>query len=278
MKKLTAIAFAFVCASLFFAGAAHAQNKPTAPDVVKFEKAGGKVIYLGKSYDLDGWLLVKRNGEPHTILYMSPAGAMMRGRLFGPGGQDITKTQLEIYKRRMEGTQGAVSIPDNADPQAIPKGEQFYAAIEKANWVRAGVPDAPYIYMFINVNCEHCQSNWRTFKGSVEKGMLQIRIIPIGQEEANRDAGAAMLSVENPAQAWQDYMDGKKGSLDKNLIKGDALERLAANNKIAKQWKLPQIPLTVYRKVTDGQVMVVPGQPSNPMLIMPDLMKIGDGQ
>ncbi len=241
---------------------------------MQFEKTGGKVIYLGKSYDLDGWLLAKRDGEPHTILYISPAGAMLRGRLFSSSGKDITKTQLEIYKQRNSRSQGAVPIPENADLEAVPKGELFYSETEKANWVRVGVPDAPYVYVFINANCEHCQSLWRTFKGSVDKGMLQLRLIPSGEKEDNRDAGAAMLSVENPGQAWQEYMDGKKGSLDKNLIKGDALERLQANTKLTKKWKLPQIPLTVYRKVTDGTVMVVPGQPSNPMLIMPDLMKI----
>ena len=147
-------------------------------------------------------------------------------------------------------------------------------SVEVNEPVRVGVPDAPYIYVYINANCEHCQSLWRTFKGSVDKGMLQLRLIPAGEKEDNREAGAAMLSVENPGQAWQEYMDGKRGALDKNLIRGDAVERLTANTKLTKKWKLPQIPLTVYRKVTDGTVMVVPGQPSNPMLIMPDLMKI----
>lgn len=274
MKKFTAIIIAAAFTLFAFAGHAEAQTKPATKEIQQFEKAGGKVIYLGKSYDVDGWLLVKRNGEPHTILYMTPAGAMLRGRLFSPGGKDITKTQLQIYNGRSQGTQDAIDIGEQADKDAVPIGEQFYAALANSEWIRAGVSDAPYIYMLVNINCEHCQTLWRTFKGSVEKGQLQVRIVPVGTEEGNLNAGAAMFSVENPAQAWQEFMDGKKGSLDRTLIKGNALERMAKNNKMVKAWKPPQIPMTVYRKVTDGTVMVVPGQPANPMSIIMDINKL----
>lgn len=272
-----------VLAALFlfgsFSAPAYAQKKPNTPEIQKFESMGGKLLYLGKSYDMDSWMFLKRNGEPHMILYVSPAGAMVRGRLFGPGGKDVTKTQLEIYKRRMDSEQGAVDIPENADKDAIPISEQFYAAVEKkANWVRVGPPDAPYVYVFINVDCEHCQSLFRTFKGSLDKGMLQMRIIPTGEQENNLYGGAAMLSVEDGGKAWAEYMDGKRGSLDRTLIKGDAMDRLKVNNKLAQQWKLPQIPFTIYRKVSDGTIMVLPGQPSNPMLIMPDLVKLGENK
>lgn len=277
MKKLVAIIMAAAVAFMVTGNPAYAQKKPNVPEIAKFEAMGGKVIYLGKSYDIDGWLLAKRDGEPHTIIYVSPLGVMLRGHLFSPAGKDITKMQLQIYKQKMSGNQAPIDIPDNVDKDTVPLGEQFYTALDKSNWVRAGVPDAPYVYMLINVNCEHCQSLWRTFKGSVDKGLLQVRIVPLGAEDANLNGGAALLSVDNAADAWQKYMDGNKGALDKTLIKGDALDRMAANNKLMKKWKPPQIPMTVYRKVTDGTVMVVPGQPSNPMLIMPDLMKI-EGQ
>lgn len=282
MKTKAAYILAVVAALFLFGSLstpAFAQKKPNTPEIQKFESMGGKLLYLGKSYDMDSWMFLKRNGEPHMILYVSPAGAMVRGRLFGPGGKDVTKTQLEIYKRRMDSEQGAVDIPENADKDAIPISEQFYAAVEKkANWVRVGPPDAPYVYVFINVDCEHCQSLYRTFKGSLEKGMLQMRIIPTGEQENNLYGGAAMLSVEDGGKAWAEYMDGKRGALDRTLIKGDAMDRLKVNNKLAQQWKLPQIPFTIYRKVSDGTIMVLPGQPSNPMLIMPDLVKLGENK
>ncbi|MDI1228615.1 MAG: hypothetical protein PSY14_13120 [bacterium] len=271
MKKfMVMLALASV---MFWSGAAMAQKKPQTAELVQFEKLGGKMLYIGKSYDMDGWLLIGRDGEVRSMIYTSPMGAMLKGRLFSAGGKDITKTQLQIYKARSAGSQKAVPIEPNADRDAIPKAEQFYAAVEKANWIRVGMPDAPYVYMFINVNCEHCQSLFRTLKGSVDKGLLQLRLLPAGEQEENRDSGAALLSVDDPGAAWQDYMDGKKGGLHKSLIKGDALEKLKANGKLAKEWKLPQYPFIVYRKVSDGTLMTVVGQPENPMLLMSDMIK-----
>ncbi|HYD18802.1 MAG TPA: hypothetical protein VEF76_10025 [Patescibacteria group bacterium] len=262
-----------VAVAVLWSGAAMAQKKPNTAELVQFEKLGGKILYVGKSYDLDGWLLIGRDGEVRSMIYTTAMGAMLKGQMFSPGGKNITKTQLQIYRQKMGGSQGAVKMDATTDKDAVPKAEQFYAAVEKANWVRVGVPDAPYIYMFINTGCEHCQSLFRTLKGSVDKGMLQLRILPAGEQEENRDSGAAMLSVEDPGAAWLDYMDGKKGSLHKTLIKGDALEKIKANGKLAKEWKLPQYPFTIYRKVSDGTLMTIVGQPENPMLLMSDLIK-----
>lgn len=271
MKKF--VVMLAVAIAMFWSGAAMAQKKPQTAELIQFEKLGGKILYIGKSYDMDGWLLVGRDGEVRSMIYTSPMGAMLKGRLFSGGGKDITKTQLQIYKARSAGSQQAVPIEPNADKDAIPKAEQFYAAVEKANWVRVGKPDAPYIYMFINVNCEHCQSLYRTLKGSLDKGLIQLRLLPAGEQDDNRDGGAAMLSVDDPGAAWQDYMDGKKGGLHKSLIKGDALDKVKANGKLAREWKLPQYPFIVYRKVSDGTLMTVVGQPENPMLLLMDLMK-----
>ena len=276
MKKILAglLVLGVVLAGLVFPSMpAAAQQQPKTAELLRFEQNGGKLVYLGKSYDLDGWLLVDRSGKPKSVVYVSPMGALLVGKMFSGSGHNITKSQLEVYNARTSGAQDAIKV-DNVDKDATPKSELFYADLEKGNWVRVGKPDAPYIYMFINVNCEHCQTVWRMFKGSVDKGMLQLRLVPAGEQDANLNGGAALLSVDDPGQAWQDFMDGKKGTLDKTLIKGDALDKMAANNKLAKKWKLPQYPFEMYRKVSDGSLIVVEGEPSNPMQVMGDLMKI----
>ena len=276
MKKITTALLA-VALCFFFAGHAMAQaqpRKPSTPELRAFEARGGKLEYLGKSFDVDGWLLVKRDGTPsNDVLYVTPTGAIIKGFLFSPAGDNITKTQFQLYKFRQGGSQKALPGAD-ANNDAVPKAEQFYSAAEGANWVRMGMIDAPYIYMFINVNCEHCQSMFRTLKGSVEKGLLQLRVVPLGQMEENLNGGAALLSVDDPAGAWQKYMDGKKGELHKTKIKGDALEKMSANKQLAKKFAVPAPPYIISRKVSDGSLMTIVSKIDNPMQMMSDLMKL----
>lgn len=277
MKKTTT---ALLAAALCFLAAvpAFAQgNTPRKPDTAElraFEARGGKLEYLGRSFDVDGWLPVKRDGTPsNDALYVTPTGAIVKGHLFSPGGQNLTKTQFQLYKFRQGGSQKALPEAD-AGNDAVPKAEQFYTATEASNWVRAGMIDAPYVYMYVNVNCDHCQSMFRTLKGSVEKGLLQLRIVPLGEMDENLNGGAALLSVDDPADSWQKYMDGQKGELHKTKIKGDALEKMRSNNKMAKKFSVPAPPFIIYRKVSDGSLMVTVGKIDNPMQMMSDLMKL----
>lgn len=276
MKKITtALLAAALC--FFFAGDARAQGeprKPSTPELRAFEARGGKLEYLGRSFDVDGWLLVDHNGKKRGQgLYVTPTGAIIMGLLYSPVGDNITKTQFQLYDFKQGGSQKALPVSDTNN-DAVPKAEQFYSAAESANWVRAGMIDAPYVYMFVNVNCDHCQSMFRTLKGSVDKGLLQLRIVPLGQQDENLNGGAALLSSDDPAGAWQKYMDGQKGELHKTKIKGDALEKMAANNKMARKFSVPAPPFIIYRKVSDGSLMVTVGKIDNPMQMMSDLMRL----
>lgn len=273
MKKILSGILALMLLA-FLPGMALAQQKPSTPELREFERNGGKLVHLGKTFEVDGWLLVNRDGTPaRDVLYILPSGAIVKGFLYTSGGTNITKSQFQLYHKRQDGSQGAIPF-DKGDEVALPPAEVFYSAAEKSNWVRTGMVDAPYVYMFINVNCEHCQSLWRTLKGSVDKGLLQLRIIPLGEQDANLEGGAALLSSEDPGQAWQEYMDGKKGTLHKTKIKGDALEKMRENNKLAKKWKLPAMPFLIYRKVSDGTLLTVAEKLDNPMQMMSDLVKM----
>lgn len=274
MKKLLILFIsALFCAGLLFpAQGAFAQRKPSTQELIKFEALGGKMEYLGKQYGLDAWLLVERDGKPRSMLYVLEDGTMVRGTLFNAAGMNVTKSQMEVYAARTSGSQKSLDV-ENTDRNVLPKSEVFYAELEKANWVRIGKVDAPYLYMIINVNCTHCQELFRTLKGSVDKGMLQLRVLPTGAETENLNGGQAFLSVEDPEKSWSDYMDGNKGALSQSLIKGDALQKLQENNKLASKWKLPEMPITVYRKLADGVVTVIVGPPKNTMVIPADLIK-----
>lgn len=240
------------------------------PAFKKFIDEGGRMEFLGNMYGVDGWLLIQKDDKISTI-YVTPEGGLIRGGLFDPAGMPVTAQQITAYKARMNGAQGAVP---GAEKGGASKAETVYAQVEKSNWVRAGSKDAPYMYMFMNVACDHCQDFWKKLQPSVKAGTLQLRLIPFGREVANREGGAALLSADRPADAWQQFIDGKREALAKDKIKGDALERVDANTRLVRTAEIPgPLPFTIYRKLTDGTVTAIVGEPDNIMVVQADLMK-----
>lgn len=241
------------------------------PAFKKFIDEGGRMEFLGHAYGVDGWLLVFKDNK-YTTIYTTPDGGLIKGGLFDPNGQPVTSQQIQAYQARMNGAQGAVPGADKA-PGAS-GAEAVYARIEKANWVKVGSKDAPYLYMFINVACTHCQELWKKLQPSVKAGTLQVRLVPFGEKPENREGGAALLSSDKPGDAWQDYMDGKKDALSKDKIRGDTLQEVDANTHLVQSAKIPgPLPFTMYRKLTDGTVTAIVGEPDNIMVVQADLMK-----
>lgn len=253
---------------------AAAQERPAAPRdnpaFRQFQDEGGKMEFLGNNLGVDGWALIDKDGKVVTAIYVTPQGALIKGWLFDPEGNAMTPKQLVAYKARINGSQAALP---GAEKGQSSKAENFYAQVERAAWVRVGKADAPYLYMFINVNCGHCQELWKKFRPAVSAGTLQIRLIPFGSEESNRDGGAALLSVDNPGEAWQKYIEGKTDALSKDKARKGAAEKIEANSKLFREWGLPEVPFTIYRKLTDGVVTAIVGQPENIMVVQADLMK-----
>jgi hypothetical protein len=251
--------------------AAKAKSSPQEnPAFKKFIEEGGRMEFLGNSYGVDGWLLIQKDDKISTI-YVTPEGGLIRGGLFDPAGLPVTAQQITAFKARMNGAQGAVP---GAEKGGASKSETVYAQVEKSNWVRVGAKDAPYLYVFMNVGCDHCQDFWKKLQPSVKAGSLQLRLVPFGREEINREGGAALLSAEKPGDAWQQFIDGKLEALGKDKIKGDALERIDANTKLVRTAEIPgPLPFTIYRKLTDGTVTAIVGEPDNIMVVQADLMK-----
>jgi thiol:disulfide interchange protein DsbG len=240
------------------------------PAFKKFLDEGGRMEFLGNAYGLDGWLLIHKDNKLTTI-YTTPEGGLLKGGLFDPSGQPVTSQQIQAYQARMNGAQGAVP---GAEKGGASKAETVYARIEKANWVRVGSKDAPYLYIFINVGCPPCQDLWKKLQPSVKSGSLQVRIIPFGEKPENRMAGAALLSADKPGDAWQEFIDGKPDALGKDKVRGDALKAIDANNELVEKTNIPApYPFTIYRKLTDGTITAIAGLPDNIMVVQADLMK-----
>lgn len=265
-KKI--LGFLLMAGLLLTASLSFAQKTERNPLLQKFEDDGGRIEFLGNAYGLAGWLAINAKGDVQYI-YTTPEGALLKGLLFAPDGTLETKKQLKAYKRRAEGSQAAA--PGGENP--VLKSEKLYAAAEKTNWISIGDGNAPYLYVFVNVNCDHCREFWKDLDGPVKAGKIQVRLIPYGSLEENRNGAAALLSVEHPDDVWPAYAAGDKTVLGKDKIKDGAYLKVEANNAMTKNWKLPGPPFSLYRRPADGAVRVIVGQPENTMLFLSEFLK-----
>lgn len=259
---------------LAFSAASFAKEPPRHPVLHLFEAKGGKVDFLGHAHGLDGWIVINPQGAAQYI-YTTPDGAFLEGMLFDPGGMSVTVKQLKSYRQKISGSQEALPESEQLSAQ---KDEKLYAEAEKARWIPVGGDKAPYLYIFMNVTCSHCQELWKDLDSFVADGKIQVRLIPYGATEQNRDAAAALLSAENPAEAWRAYIAGNKEILAKDKIKGDAYLKVDANTAIVNNWKLPGVPFTLYRRPSDGIISAVVGKPENTMLLVAELQNVEKGK
>lgn len=238
------------------------------PAFADFERNGGIVDYLGRSGSLEGFVLIGADKSVKTV-YVTPENTMVMGIMVDQQGQNMTAPQLIAYRKRLSGDQSAIA---GADASKLSKAEQVYSGTEKSAWVKVGNDDAPYIYMFMNVNCDHCKAMFMDVAPLVKAGKMQIRLVPFGAADANRDGGAALLSVSDPFAAWQAYINGDEAALGKDKIAAGALEKIAANTAFATTNKLQGPPFTIYRRPADGVVTAMVGRPKNTLALLADLL------
>jgi hypothetical protein len=265
MKKLFALFM-----MLLLAAPALADDVAVPPALQKFRDNGGTVDFMGHAFGTDGWRIVPKDGGEARYAYTTPEGGLLLGILLRPDGVSETNEQLKALKAKKEGAQEALP---GADKAAGSESEKVYAEIEKSGWARLGDEKAPYLYLFINTRCDHCQELWKDLEAPVRAGKLQVRLIPFGKIAENRDSGAALLSADDPLAAWTAFINGDQDALGKDKIKDGTLARVDANTALFADWKMQGPPFTVYRRPADGQVTVIVGRPENTMLVLADLMK-----
>lgn len=270
MKRQT---WVFVLTLFLLLGAAlpaFAADALSHPQLQKFKDEGGTVDFLGHAYGLDGWVLSKGDAEPRTV-YTTPEGGMVMGILMNKDGAVETQNQLLALKNRMSGSQAAMP---GAEKNAGDKAERAYALLEKASWTKVGAEDAPYIYVLMNVACEHCQAYFKDLQPAITSGKLQVRLVPFGAKEFNRDGAAALLSVADPGAAWLTYIGGDQSALSKDKAKVDMFGAVDRNTALVAALKFKGLPpFTLYRKRGDGDIVAILGRPKNLMMLQADMMK-----
>lgn len=258
---------------LIFGGPALAQQKHKA--LQDLEERGYSVAYLGDDFGLDGWLIVSEQGQAQYG-YSNSEGAFILGMLFDPQAQLHTAKQLQEYRAlKREGGQAALKLEDQVQQSAAPVSEKIYADVEKAKWFSVGNVDAPYIYTFINPTCDHCHDFWTDhMKALVDQGTIQIRFIPFGATDENRDKSAVLLSAEDSEALWRQFAAGDAAALDNSDDIPEGLyQAVDFNTAVFKKWDLPLLPFTIYRAPVDGEVKVIAGVPDNSMMLLADFTR-----
>jgi hypothetical protein len=270
LKLTVAAGISLLATTASFAEDASAPETLRSPALKQFENAGGTVDFIGTAHGLDGWVVKDAKGDVKTTVYTTQDGAMVSGMMFSADGDtNETAKQLEFYHRKITGSQEAAPGAEKSSS----KSEKLYALVEKAGWVAMGSSSAPYIYVFMNVDCDHCRDFWKDLQGAVNDGKLQVRLVPYGKVPENRDGGAALLSVEDPQKAWAAYVSGDKGVLDKSKAKDDGYQKIDANTAMVNDWKLSGPPFTLYRRPADGVLTAIVGRPDNVMLLLAEFIK-----
>lgn len=248
---------------------AEAQESLRSPLLKKFEETGGSVDFIGSSHGMDGWVVKDAKGDVKNVVYTLSDGSMLSGPLFAADGTNETKDQLEQYHQRITGSQAAA--PGAKDSSS--KSEKLYAEVEKANWVAVGKDTAPFIYVFMNVTCDHCQAYWKDLEKAVDAGTLQLRLVPYGSQAENRDGGAALLAADKPDEAWKAYVAGNAAVLSKDKATEGGYKKLDDNTALVKSWKIGPPPFTLYRRPGDGTLAAIVGRPDNVMLLLAEFLK-----
>lgn len=261
---------------------ASAQGKiPELPEALQLlVDRGAQARYLGNKYGLDGWITVFQGQEQYY--YVTPNGeGFLMGLLFDKDGKMATIDQVRDLQAQSDDVLDflAVDKVDNKLTEAIKEtnkafeyktpAERMFADVENSNWIKLGKESAPVIYSFMDPQCPHCHAFMKDLrKAYLDKGLVQLRMIPVGFREETLAQAAFLLAAPDAQQRWYAHLDGDKSALPaKSNTNTQGIQK---NLALMQAWKFNVTPMTIYRG-KDGKVKIVRGRVSNMSDILADL-------
>lgn len=268
--------------SLPLAAPLMAQEKtPDIPEALQvLAERGAQIRYLGTEHGMQGWISIFQGQEQYH--YVTPDGqGFVMGLLFDKDGSMVTIEQVRSLQSQNDGVLDALAIDrptekslDTAKQETADAfeyqspAERMFAEISKSNYIPFGDKDAPVIYSFMDPQCPHCHSFMEDLReGYIDKGLVQIRLVPVGFREETLAQAAFLLASPDPKTAWYDHLDDKTMLPAKNTVNTDGVQR---NLMLMQDWKFNVTPMTVYRG-KDGKVKIIRGRASNMADIIADL-------
>lgn len=288
----TALAMGTGVVILSSAVSVHAQAVPEMPDVLKdLAKQGAQVRYLGDDLGLAGWLVFMK-GSQQFFYQTADKKGLISGVLYDDKGALITTEQLKRLQSddkniidqftgglgldnpaavTSEGAAAATpSLPTESEYASLSPSEQLFVTVEHSNWVSLGDKDAPVVYSFIDPKCRHCHDFVNELRrGFMKRGMLQLRIIPVGLiDEESMKKAAFLLSSPDAEDRFYKHLDGDEKALPvENNFNTDGVE---LNIDIMRGWGLDVTPFSIYRDKS-GKVKVLKGAPTQLESMVNDL-------
>lgn len=245
---------------------------PELPDPIQnLVEEGAQIRYLGRDHNLDSWITVK-NGKEQYFYVLPDKSAFVMGVLFDKDGQAVTVDQVRRLREKGDSLLDSLASNDFNDVAGLPKSqketakfkspaEQLYNDIENSNWVPLGQMGAPVLYSFIDPQCPHCHSFIQDLqKDYIEKGRVQVRIVPVGFRDETRAQAAYLIATPNPQERWFNHMNGDESALPaKSGINQQGVQR---NLAIMQSWKFNVTPMIIYRG-KDETVKIIQGRPKD---------------
>lgn len=258
---------------------AHAQDAlPQLPAPIQtLVDEGAQIRFLGRDKGFDAWLTIK-NGQEQYFYVKPDRSAFVMGVLFDEKGEMLTVDQVQRLRNSddtlLDSLAGETLVTDGnskAEAQSFEfktPSERLYHEIENSNWVALGTTGAPVVYSFIDPQCPHCHNFIEDVREDIEKGNVQVRMIPVGFREETRAQAAFLMATPNPQERWFKHMDGDETALPaKSELNKQGVQR---NLALMQSWKLNVTPMIIYR-AKDGSVKIVRGKPQNPSNMISDI-------
>ena len=287
LPLLSLVAIMLFNASAF--AQAKKENIPDVPEALQaLEERGAQLRYLGNDHGLEGWIAIYQGQEQYYYVTQDKK-AFVTGLMFGSDGRPVTVEQVrdlqsqsgDVLDMLAEGkTPPAASLSDAKEASvtslstAKTPAERMFADIESSNWIRLGQPSAPVIYSFVDPQCPHCHQFLEDLrKDYIEKGIVQVRIVPVGFQDGSLAQAAFLLASPDAENLFYKHLDGDKNALP---AKSDVSTQAIMKNMAAMQaWKFNVTPLTVYRS-RSGEIKIVRGRAKDTQALIADLPAVSN--
>lgn len=242
---------------------------------------GAQARYLGTRHGMQGWVTIFQGQEQYY--YVTPNGeGFIMGLLFDKDGKMATIEQVRDLQSQSDDVLDFLAVdkaPDEALSTAIQKtneafeyktpAERMFADVENSNWIKFGRDGAPVIYSFMDPQCPHCHEFMNDLRASyIEKGLIQVRMIPVGFREETLAQSAFLLAAPDAKDRWYKHLDGDKSALPAKAQ--TSTQGIQKNLALMQTWKFDVTPMTIYRG-KDGKVKLIRGRAGNMSEILADL-------
>lgn len=282
MRFLLMACMAFMTFS--FGQKAMAQESiPTMPDALQvLVDRGAQARYLGERHGMEGWITIFQGQEQYY--YVTPNGeGFLMGLLFDKDGQMATINQVRDLQSQSGEVLDFLTVDKKIDDQDLSTAiretneafdyktpaERMFAEVENSNWVQFGKTSAPVIYSFMDPQCQHCHQFMQDMKDSyIGKGLVQVRMIPVGFREETLAQAAFLLAAPDATERFYNHLDGDKSALPAKT--GTSTQGIQKNLALMQQWKFDVTPMTIYRG-KDGKVKIIRGRAQDMAAILADL-------